>query len=174
MASRDTASRAAPHAAGRAARGRATRAGGFTLLEMLLVLMLMAAAGVLAAVVFTGGVEGMRLRSESKEIAAQLRYTRTRAIATGQPQRFRIDPARRLWEAADEHRGDIDASLSVRFTGARQAQARAGEGAILFFPDGGSTGGRVTLGAGPAAWSVDVAWLTGEVRVLRDPPGAAP
>ena len=32
---------------------------------------------------FTGGMDGMRLRSESKEIAAQLRYTRARAIATG-------------------------------------------------------------------------------------------
>ena len=45
---------------------------------------------------------------------------------------------------------------------------RAGEGAILFFPDGGSTGGRVTLSAGTAAWSADVAWLTGETRLLRD------
>lgn len=170
MASRTAAARAAPHAA----RRRAARMGGFTLLEVLLVLALMAAAALLAAMAFTGGVEGIRLRAESKEIAAQLRYTRTRAIATGQPQRFRIDPARHVWEAADEHRGDIDASLSVRFTGARQAQARAGEGAILFFPDGGSTGGRVTLAAGQAAWSVDVAWLTGEVRLLRDPPGAAP
>ena len=48
------------------------------------------------------------------------------------------------------------------------AQLRAGEGAILFFPDGGSTGGRVTLSAGTAAWSADVAWLTGETRLLRD------
>ncbi|WFC43835.1 GspH/FimT family pseudopilin [Pseudoxanthomonas sp. SE1] len=141
---------------------------GFTLLETLLVMTLMAAATLLAAMMFTGGMEGMRLRSESKEIAAQLRYTRARAIATGQPQRFLVDPRAHRWEAAGDRHGDIDASLSVRFTGARQAQARAGEGAILFFPDGGSTGGRVTLVAGQAAWSADVAWLTGEVRLVRD------
>ncbi len=128
----------------------------------------MAGAAVLAAMVFTGGMDGMRLRSESREIAAQLRYTRARAIATGQPQRFRIDPRAHQWEAAGDRRGDVDAGLSVRFTGAREAQAHAGEGAILFFPDGGSTGGRVTLAAGPAAWNVDVAWLTGEVRLVRD------
>ncbi|WP_447585146.1 type II secretion system protein XpsH [Pseudoxanthomonas mexicana] len=159
--------------ASRATAGHGRRASGFTLLETLLVMTLIAAAMVLAAMAFTGGTEGMRLRAESKEIAAQLRYTRTRAIASGQPQRFRIDPRAHQWEAADEHRGKIDPVLAVRFTGVRQAQARAGEGAILFFPDGGSTGGRITLGAGQAAWSIDVAWLTGEVRVLRDAPGAA-
>lgn len=143
-------------------------AGGFTLLETLLVMTLMAAAALLAAMAFTGGMEGMRLRSESKEIAAQLRYTRARAIATGQPQRFRIDPRAHAWEAAGDRRGEIDGALAVRFIGAREAQARAGEGGVLFFPDGGSTGGRITLSAGTAAWSVDVAWLTGETRLLRD------
>ncbi|MBD9468828.1 GspH/FimT family pseudopilin [Pseudoxanthomonas sp. PXM01] len=156
---------AQPAVIGRCPRARAD---GFTLLETLLVLVLIAAAGILAAMVFTGGMDGMRLRSESKEIAAQLRYTRARAIATGQPQRFRIDPRAHAWEAAGDRRGDIDDSLSVRFTGAREAQARAGEGGVLFFPDGGSTGGRITLSAGTAAWSVDVAWLTGETRLLRD------
>lgn len=147
---------------------------GFTLLETLLVLALMAAAALLAAMAFTGGLEGIRLRAESKEIAAQLRYTRARAIATGQPQRFRIDPRGHRWEAAGDHRGRIHPGLSVSFTGARQAQARAGEGAILFFPDGGATGGRVTLAAERAAWSVDVAWLTGEVRIARESVEAAP
>ena len=85
--------RSAPsHAHAPGGRPPGARQDGFTLLETLLVVALMAAAAVLAAMVFTGGMEGMRLRSESKEIAAQLRYTRARAIATGQAQRFRIDP----------------------------------------------------------------------------------
>jgi general secretion pathway protein H len=155
--------RAAP-----ASLSAAARVAGFTLLETLLVMALMAGAALLAAMAFTGGMEGMRLRSESKEIAAQLRYTRARAIATGQPQLFRIDPRAHAWEAAGDRSGTIDAALAVRFTGVREAQVRAGEGAVLFFPDGGSTGGRVTLSAGSAAWSIDVAWLTGETRLLRD------
>jgi general secretion pathway protein H len=38
-------------------------------------------------------------------------------------------------------------------------------GAIRFFADGGSTGGRVTLSAGERAYVVDVSWLTGRVTV---------
>lgn len=149
------------------------RAAGFTLLEVLLVAGLIAIAATLSAMALTGGLDGMRLRSEAKEIAAQLRYTRAQAIASGQTQRFAIDPRARRWQAPEGRSGSIPESLSVDFIGARQAQARAGEGAILFFRDGGSTGGRITLGAKQAAWSVDVRWLTGEVRVLRDDPGAA-
>jgi general secretion pathway protein H len=39
-------------------------------------------------------------------------------------------------------------------------------GAIRFFPDGGSTGGRITLAAGERKYDVDVDWLTGRVTIL--------
>ena len=39
-------------------------------------------------------------------------------------------------------------------------------GAIRFYPDGGSTGGRVTLAAGERKFEVDVDWLTGRVAIL--------
>ena len=149
------------------------RQRGVSLLEMLLVVALIAVAATLSAMVLTGGLDGMRLRTETKETAAQLRYTRAQAIATGQPQRFVIDPRAHRWQAPNGRDGRIPETLSVKFTGARQAQARAGEGAILFFHDGGSTGGRITLGAKQAEWMVDVTWLTGEVRVFRGPQGAA-
>ncbi|HET6783683.1 MAG TPA: prepilin-type N-terminal cleavage/methylation domain-containing protein, partial [Pseudoxanthomonas sp.] len=64
-------------------RIRPRRPRGVSLLEMLLVVALIAIAGMLAAMVLTGGLDGMRLRSSSKEIAAQLRYARAQAIATG-------------------------------------------------------------------------------------------
>ncbi len=150
------------------------RVRGVSLLEMLLVVALIAIASTLAAMVLTGGLNGMRLRTEAKEIAAELRYTRAQALATGRPQRFTIDPQARRWQAPNDHRGTISESLDIQFTGARQAQARAGEGGILFFHDGGSTGGRVRLSAKSASWVVDVGWLTGEVRVMRDSVGAAP
>jgi general secretion pathway protein H len=153
--------------------GGVRKTRGVSLLEMLLVVALIAIAGMLAAMVLTGGLDGMRLRSSSKEIAAQLRYARAQAIATGQPQRFVIDPARHHWQGPNQRQGNIPPSLGVEFTGAREAQARAGEGGILFFPDGASTGGRVQLSAKKAAWRIDVAWLTGEVRLTRAPGGGS-
>ena len=144
---------------------RASR--GFSLLEILLVISLIATASVLAAMILTGGMQGMQLRSSSKEIASQLRYTRAQAIATGQPQRFVIDLRAHRWQAPNGKHGKIPSALAVEFTGAREAQPRAGEGGILFFPDGASTGGRVQLRAKQAVSRIDVAWLTGEVTLSR-------
>ena len=140
---------------------------GFSLLEVLLVVAIIAIASVLAAAAIRGSSPGIQLRAQAKEIAAQLRYTRAHAIATGQAQRFTIDPRAHAWTAPGDRDGDIPESMDVSFIGAREVQPRAGEGAIVFFPDGASTGGRVRLGIRGATWHVDVAWLTGEVRVAR-------
>ena len=87
------------------------RARGVSLLEMLLVIALIAAISVLALAAMSGGREGMQLRSSAKQVSAALRFTRTHAIATGQPQRFTLDPAKRTWAAPMGRRGDIPPSL---------------------------------------------------------------
>ena len=140
---------------------------GFSLLEILLVMVLIAATGLLAAGVLTGGFDRMALGTAAKEMAAQMRFARAHAIATGQPQRFTIDPAARTWQGANGRSGELPAKLDVRFTGAREVQPRGDVGAIVFFGDGASTGGRLQLGLRDAVWNVDVAWLTGEVSVRR-------
>ena len=142
-------------------------ARGFTLLETLLVVAILALAAALAAAAVTGGLRGMELRSTAKEMAVNLRFTRARAIATGQPQRFVVDPAAHAWSAPDGRDGEIPRRLSVEFTGAREVQPAEGQGAIVFFPDGAATGGRIRLALDDAAWDIDVAWLTGEVTVGR-------
>ncbi|TKS54833.1 prepilin-type N-terminal cleavage/methylation domain-containing protein [Luteimonas yindakuii] len=143
---------------------------GFSLIEVLVVVALIAAVGVLAVGVLGNGFERLRLRSAVNEVAGNLRHTRALAISTGQPQRFVIVPHERSWRAAGDRHGELPGQLSVEFTGAREVQPREGEGAIVFFPDGASTGGRVALASATARWNVDVAWLTGEVRVHRGEP----
>ncbi|HUH89834.1 MAG TPA: GspH/FimT family pseudopilin [Lysobacter sp.] len=143
------------------------RQAGVSLLEMLLVVGLIAAASLLAVAAFSGGMKGTQLRSAAKQVAAELRYTRTHAIATGQPQRFTIDPQARTWQAPNGHHGTFPPELQVRFIGAREVQPSANEGAVMFFADGAATGGRVKLSRGDAGWDVDVAWLTGQVTLQR-------
>lgn len=150
-----------------AARRGTVAVRGFTLLEVLIVVTLIAALSLVLFGMINGGMTGLRLRAQAKELAAELRHTRAQAIATGSVQRFTIDPKARTWKGAKDHDGEIAKPLEVEFTGVRQVQAREGEGVILFFEDGASTGGRIRLSAETAAWNVDVAWLTGEVTLHR-------
>jgi general secretion pathway protein H len=155
--------------AGRHSRSPAPRhrARGVSLLEMLLVVAVIAAASLLATAALSGGFDGLQLRSNAKEIAANLRYARAQAISTGRPQSFSIDPRAHLWQGANGRKGEIPKKLGIVFTGAREVQPHDGIGAIMFFADGASTGGRVQLNSRNAAWNVDVAWLTGEVSLHR-------
>ena len=137
---------------------------GVSLLEMLLVVALIAIIGLITATAMNGGIDGMRLRNAGKEVASQLRYTRTQAIATGEMQRFLIDPQSRRWEAANGRHGQLPEALAVHFRGAAQVGAGTGQGGIAFHPDGGSSGGTIELSVRSALWRIDVAWITGEVR----------
>lgn len=140
------------------------RMHGVSLLEMLLVVALIAIIGLITATAMNGGIDGMRLRNAGKEVASQLRYTRTQAIAKGEMQRFLIDPQTRRWEAANGRHGQLPEALEVHFRGAAQVGAGTGQGGIAFHPDGGSSGGTIELSVRGALWRIDVAWITGEVR----------
>lgn len=164
------ASRAAlPAALARVAR-RHGGARGFSLIEIVVVLAIVASAALLAATVLSGGFERLQLQACAKQIAANLRYARAQAIATGTPQRFVIDPRAHAWQAPNGRHGDIPQKLAVSFRGAREVQPQAGQGAIVFFADGASTGGGIHLGAGRATWDIDVAWLSGEISLRRNAP----
>ena len=156
------------------ARGRPA---GFTLLEILLVLVIIAGATLLAMAAFGGGMRGMQLHASAKEIAAQLRFARAVAISSGEPQDVVIDPGARSWRGAKGRSGSLPGEGEVVFTGAGAAQVAdaadaEGKGVVRFFPDGAATGGRVRLLANGAGWDVDVRWLTGEVVLHRVQPGA--
>ena len=148
-------------------------AAGFTLIEVLVVVGLMALAVTLFAGVLIGALPGQQLRDATGRVAAEMRVTRARAIATGVDQSFTLDTASREWrsgpsDGSDARRqGRIDERLAVGATVAREEQPGPGIAAIRFFADGSSTGGRVVLRRGDAAWRIDVAWLTGTVRVER-------
>ena len=143
-------------------------ASGFTLIEIMVVMMLIAAASLLAVGAFSGGgMRGAKLHAAAREVAAQLRFTRAVAISSGQVQEFTIDPRARAWRAAKGRSGSLPASGEVVFIGARELQPAPGQGVVRFFPDGAASGGRVRFLVNGGGWDVDVAWLTGEVRLQR-------
>jgi general secretion pathway protein H len=84
-------------------------ARGFTLIELIVVVVLLAGVLALAAGAINRGRPGQQLRQATREVASELRFTRARAIATGTAQRFVFDTRTRGWRAADRHRGTLPA-----------------------------------------------------------------
>lgn len=143
------------------------RARGLSLLELLVVVALIATLAGLGAMVVGRALPGQQLRAAAREVAAELRYTRAQAIATGREQSFRLDVDSRRWDAAGQRNGELPEEIELVAISAREEQPALRQAAVRFFPEGASTGGRFVLKRGDAAWRVDVAWLTGEVTLQR-------
>lgn len=136
---------------------------GFTLIEILAVLALSALVIALALPMMTGGSR-MEMRSVAQMVATGLRETRDQAIDANRPMAMEVDVARRTI-VLDGRTRELGEELQIRLVTVRSEKISAERGAIRFFPDGSSTGGRIVLAAGDATSLVDVDWLTGEVRI---------
>jgi len=139
---------------------------GFTLLELVLVLVI-AAAGYALVVRFTsGGVSGAELKSAARALAAGLRDARGTAIARQEPATLTVDVERRSFAVSGAPRPrSLPARLDVKLYTAQSEIIDDKRGAIRFLPDGSSTGGRITLASGTRSLLVDVDWLTGRVSI---------
>jgi general secretion pathway protein H len=132
---------------------------GFSLVELLAVVVLIAAVTAGLAVTLGGGLDGQRLRGAAREVAAQLAYTRGQAIVRGEPQFFELDVDAHSWRAPGSKSGTlpVDIELLVRSAAEERLEDRVAR--FRFFPDGSSSGGIVRLRMGEAQWRVDVVTL---------------
>lgn len=140
---------------------------GFSLLEIIVVVGLIALVMSFAAYTLTRQLPGQQLRFSAKELAAELRFTKSQAMITGEAQTFQINANTREWIGAKNHSGELPDSLEIIATTAKREQPEDGVAAIKFFPDGAATGGRIVLKHDTAKWQIDVKWLTGEVTVSK-------
>jgi len=56
-------------------------------------------------------------------------------------------------------------NLELKLYAAQSEVSSERRGSIRFYPDGSSTGGRITVAAGERKYLVDVDWLTGRVSI---------
>jgi general secretion pathway protein H len=140
---------------------RAQRA--FTLLEMLAVIILIGIAAAAVSISVARGLASARVNAAAGEIAASLRNTRTQAIVHGQPSIFQVDVRDGTYSGSDKRSVRLPKGMDVEVTSATKDQSAGDVARIRFFPDGSSTGGRITLRSGKREWHVNVSWLTGAI-----------
>ena len=143
------------------------RVNGFTLVEMLFVMIIAAVALTLVGTSISRSISGAEMRTAARKLAASLRYTRTHAILVKSEQVFLIDAENHSYTAPGREPVVLPEGMNVQLTTARSELTSENVGGIRFYPDGGSTGGHVLLEANERIYRVNVAWLTGEASVQR-------
>ncbi len=142
------------------------RTNGFTLLELLVVLAIVALMTAIAAPRFAAALPGAELDSGARKLAAGLREARSLAVSTNRAVPFTLRGGANLYTIGrgGESR-QLPGKLAITLvTGSREISG-ANQGSIRFFPDGSSTGGRIELKGAGGKRSIEVDWLTGRIRL---------
>jgi len=143
------------------------RTQGFTLVEIMVVMVIIALVMGLVATSMTRSISGAEARAASRKLVASLRYTRARAIIDKKEQVFQVDTENRSYQAPGRKKITLPKGVDVTITTARSEFTSENVGGIRFFPDGGSTGGHIELLVNEREYRVNVAWLTGETHMER-------
>ncbi len=150
---------------------------GFTLLELLVVLAVIGLILTIAPPLFLGAGGGTEVEAKARELAAALRLTRSEAITRNRVLAVALDVEARQFSTVEPKPGvfpeDLDISLRLAPDGRESPGGPARGGRILFFPDGSSTGGTISLARESRGYDIQVDWLTGHVSI-DDRPRAAP
>ena len=111
---------------------------------------------------------GASLRGATRDVATALRAARSKAVTENREVAFSLDVRSRRYAVGSDGRvrtlpaGFDLAMRSLRFEDEDQGGT---VGHIHFFPDGSSTGGRITLRQGERVHHVKVDWLLGRIAV---------
>jgi general secretion pathway protein H len=142
------------------------RAAGFTLLEVMIVLAL---AAIIYAVVLGGPMgkaSAADLKAAARSLASGLRTAQTTAMATRRDALLTLDLDSREYLATGEGQAHkLPDNIDVKLDTAQTEVISEKRGSIRFYPDGSSTGGRITVASGERKYLVDVDWLTGRVSI---------
>lgn len=141
---------------------------GFSLLELMVVMVLVAMLFAVVGVSISRSVSGAEIRNAAREITAGIRHTRGQAIVQRQQMVFHVDAENRTWTAAERDQVELPEGLEITLETARSELTGENAGGIRFYPDGASTGGSIMLTANEREWAINVSWLTGEVSLDRD------
>ena len=145
---------------------------GFTLLELLVVLALIALAAAISAPLAGGPGAAQVIDAAASEIASHLRATRSAAIGANTPRSVTVDvEARTLGSEGGVAAIRLPRNVEMDVTLASSQAIDASRTRVTFYPDGSASGGRIVLrpasqAAGMSA-IIDIDWLSGRVSMRK-------
>lgn len=145
--------------------GTATTQAGFTLIELIVVLAIIAIAATMVVVRGAPISPASQARLAASEVAGALQSARSEALVTNRSVAFTLDTTTRRYRWGQQPERALPADLQLALLTGQEQLVSKSAGMVRFDPDGGSSGGRVTIAGGDRVWMVGIDWLTGRVSI---------
>ena len=117
----------------------------------------------------SSGFGTTQLKTVARDFVSALRYARGQALISQQQIRVLIDLDNNTYQVSSRDKVfKVPDEINVSLVTAQSELNGSGQGSIRFFPDGSSTGGRITIGEEDNQWLVDINWLTGHVHLSNE------
>jgi general secretion pathway protein H len=143
------------------------RPSGFTLLELLVVITVLAFVAGITTANYQRGTPGALLDSEARKLVSLMRYLRVRAMSEGVIVVLESDDAIGGYRTEpDEKEFPLPQDMSITCDSGSEITG-VNPGGIYFYPDGSSSGGECQLSSTAGARKATVSWLTGGVELAR-------
>ncbi|HCK80862.1 MAG TPA: GspH/FimT family pseudopilin [Candidatus Competibacter sp.] len=144
------------------------RQRGFTLLELMVVLVIAVLLVAVAPPLLSGLSGAAELRGAARQLAAGLRFARNDAVTRQREATLTLDLAQHRFSVSGDPREiGLPETLALQLYTAQSELWDQTTGNIRFFPDGSSTGGAITVSGPKRAYRVNVDWLTGGVAIVE-------
>ena len=146
------------------------RERGYTLVELMVVMAVLAMIVALVTPQFSRSLPGLQLNTASRELAGELRHAREEALRSGRDTHVRFDLALgRYAFSGSSVEKILPPGIAMSLTTAERETEGEGEGRIAFLADGTSTGGEVRLSGTTRTKLVQVDWFNGKIAVVEGP-----
>ncbi len=138
---------------------------GFTILEMLVVIALLALISGLSFSFSGHRTKSVDLEAATSHIIGALRLTRTAAISRNTELVFWFDSQRQLYGSPVIAKKSVPSGITIQISGI-VATDNTNVVSFIFFPNGTSSGGELLLRSGEQYSKIDVNWLMGIKRAV--------
>jgi general secretion pathway protein H len=143
-------------------------ANGFSLIEILVVMVLFGLMVSLHPTIGSALFSSLTAESAARQVMSDLNKVRSQALFENRETLFVIDTADHWYRAVGE---DVDlagpSGLALSLTTASAERYSNDVGGIRFFPDGSSSGGRITLDNDGEVYDIIVDWFDGRTHIAQ-------
>lgn len=145
--------------------GRGGGPGGFTLLELIIVMFLIVLIMGISAAFFANTLPGSAFNATVRDVSSAMRLTRSLAQIKGSSQVLTIDLDRRAYRVADRAEKIIPAAIGVKVVDPVAGDVTTGSYEINFPAIGGAEGGAIVLWNNTKTVQISADAVAGSVAV---------